>query len=241
MDAFEMINFDETESMSDFEEDLGETSDVLQLFTPSPVTPPVTPPVAPPVTPPVAITTINKINHVGLLSNGRIVETPHNSQLTTQEYKNMDNYKKSNISIRQRHTMSAIKKPDIRINIRNANSHLNLLPSGHDDPILNDAIKNITAMKRGVTSTGKRVPIKNILTLHPNTFSEGKKHVKVTQQLIDNAYVKLQSIVDNSNIKSSNMAVIVAYALQISNKLVNYNKTYKIEKLKAISLIYLSY
>jgi hypothetical protein len=64
--------------------------------------------------------------------------------------------------------------------------------------------------------------------------SVSNKRVKVTQIMIESAYKKLRIIVANKEVTVDTATVIVAYAMQISNEMLNTSKTYKVELALAI-------
>lgn len=98
------------------------------------------------------------------------------------------------------------------------------------DPVLTVAVANVNAMLAPPT-TGKAVKGADVLK-GPTTVVNGKK-IKITQQMIEAAYKKLKKVIKDKP-STENIAIIVAYALQISNEMLTTSKTYKIELALAI-------
>ena len=68
---------------------------------------------------------------------------------------------------------------------------------------------------------------------HGVDLVHGKK-IKITNQLIEIAYQKLRSAIEDKDVTPANMVLIVTCALQISNNLINMSTTYKVELALAI-------
>jgi hypothetical protein len=113
--------------------------------------------------------------------------------------------------------------------------HKDVVPIGNPmkDEVLAKVISNVTEMQAGVTVKGKAVPGGDVLS-NPCTVISGKK-IKITHQMIDEAYQKLQTVIQGKKVDAESVAIIVAYALQISNAMLNTSKTYKVEL--ALSII----
>jgi len=96
-----------------------------------------------------------------------------------------------------------------------------------DDHVINHVLEKVKLLQESKTVDGKSHPIANIIN---NTDpSLNGKNIKITQQLIMDAYKRLHTILEGKEVTAGNIAVIMAYALQISNKMLTTNKTYKVE------------
>jgi hypothetical protein len=60
------------------------------------------------------------------------------------------------------------------------------------------------------------------------------KRIKITHLMIESAYKKLRVFIDTRKVDAESIATIAAYALQISNDMLNTSKTYKVELALAI-------
>ena len=96
----------------------------------------------------------------------------------------------------------------------------------HDDPVILKAVANVNLIQKG------QMPRSDVLN-NTEVIGNGKK-IKITQQLIENAYKKLRVIVVDKKINAENMVLIAAYALQIANEMLTTSKTYKVELTLAI-------
>lgn len=84
------------------------------------------------------------------------------------------------------------------------------------DPIIQHAISNVGIMQATPSSVLNK-PIKK------------NKKVKVTHQMIEDAYNKLRVIIQNKNVNEGNIVVMIAYAMQLSDGMLNTSKVYKAE------------
>jgi hypothetical protein len=92
-----------------------------------------------------------------------------------------------------------------------------------DDPMIAKVIANVNIL----------MSTEGALIDNPNIKVSGKK-IKITQLMIEAAYKKLLIVIDNNEVDTESVAIIVAYALQISNEMLNTSKTYKVELTLAI-------
>ena len=105
---------------------------------------------------------------------------------------------------------------------------LNSLQNSH----VNIANKSITQGFVGNTFSG----IAPVTIIENKTNNEtNAKSIKITYSMIEEAYKKLKTIVNGRNLDITEIAVIVVYALQISNHMLSTNKNYKVEL--AVSIV----
>lgn len=107
---------------------------------------------------------------------------------------------------------------EIKINVTDPSSLQTLLAT---DKVIKNAVDKVSVMQSSPESVlNKQVDI--------------KKRIKITQQLIDEAYGKLRVIVNNKKVSTKNIAVMIAYAMQLANEMLQTSKTYKVELALAI-------
>lgn len=82
------------------------------------------------------------------------------------------------------------------------------------------SIKNRKIKNNGNVSVGEVLE---------NPSMANSKRLKITHKLLEDAYSKLRILVEDKNVDANSIAIIAAYALQISNEMLNTNKSYKIE------------
>ena len=103
-----------------------------------------------------------------------------------------------------------------------------LIGNPMDDEVVSKATAKVAEMQAGVTADGKAVPGGDIFN-RPGTVVSGKK-IKITQQMIEAAYQKLRTGIQDKKVDSENAIIfIAAYALQIANEMLSTSKTYKVE------------
>jgi hypothetical protein len=93
------------------------------------------------------------------------------------------------------------------------------------DMIARKAVDKVNAIRGAGKSKASKVLI--------NGPGKNAKRIKITENIINNAYRKLESIVDG-DITIENISTISAYAMQISNEVLKTSKTYKVELSLAI-------
>ena len=101
-------------------------------------------------------------------------------------------------------------------------------PESQDDEIILNVIKkvNSASIKNRQIKNNKNVSVGEVLE---NPSMANSKRLKITHKLLEDAYGKLRILIQDKNVDSNSIAIIAAYALQISNEMLNTNKSYKIE------------
>lgn len=101
-------------------------------------------------------------------------------------------------------------------------------PDSQGDEIISKVIKrvNSSSIKNRKIKNNKNVSVGEVLE---NPSMANSKKLKITHKLLEDAYSKLRIVVKDKNVDANSIAIISAYALQISNEMLNTNKSYKIE------------
>ena len=99
-----------------------------------------------------------------------------------------------------------------------------------DDPIIKRVHERVQNMRK--SPPNPKVPGSNVVgVLKPVVHN---KKVKITQRIINDSYARLRVLVAGEEITAGSIAVLVAYAMQLSNEMLDTNKQHKIELALAI-------
>lgn len=101
-----------------------------------------------------------------------------------------------------------------------------------DDKVIAKVVARVKEIQVGITNDGKKVPGADVLK-SSGTVVNGKK-IKITQKMIEDAYLKLRTVIEDRKVDAESVTIIVAYALQIANEMLSTSKTYKVELALAI-------
>ena len=101
-------------------------------------------------------------------------------------------------------------------------------PRFPDDKIALKVIDSVNAgsLRNKHIKDNKNVSVGEVLK---NPSIANSKRLKITHTLLGEAYSTLRNLVRDKNVDANNIAIIAAYALQISNEMLTTNKSYKIE------------
>jgi hypothetical protein len=97
-----------------------------------------------------------------------------------------------------------------------------------DDPAIRKAVDKVAEIKTAKDSNGNLTKTAKVLANVPGVAVTNKK-IKITHQLMEDTYKKFRELIGDKKIDSNNVALMVAYSLQLANELANTDKTFKVE------------